>query len=233
MKRRILLVDDEVAVLLTMRAVLEISGYDVETAASAREGKARLKTRQYDMVITDMRMESDQAGREVIVAARTAVYHPAVALLTAYPLDEADALSMGADKMLVKATHTRVLLEQLERLFTSHEAKLKKLETGGAAAGHAAGFAAGMAAAAQPVTSEDAQSDVKTTRRRTSQTSAKPTAAIQKAAVRKAAAQKTVAKKAVAKKVVAKKSSARKAVGRKATAVGKKPAKGKSKSAAR
>src|SRR5665213_841349 len=123
MKRRILLVDDEVAVLLTMRAVLEISGYDVETAASAREGKARLKTRQYDMVITDMRMESDQSGREVIVAARTASYHPAVALLTAYPLDEADALNMGADKMLVKATHTRVLLEQLERLFVSHEAR--------------------------------------------------------------------------------------------------------------
>ena len=145
-KRRILLVDDEVAVLLTMKAVLEISGFDVDTAASAREGKARLKARVYDMVITDMRMESDQAGREVIVAARTAAYHPAVALLTAFPLDEADALSMGADKMLVKATHTRVLLGQLDKLFASHAAKLKKLESAGPAAGLAAGFAAGMAA---------------------------------------------------------------------------------------
>ena len=36
MKRRILLVDDDVAVLLTMKAVLEISGFDVVTAASAR-----------------------------------------------------------------------------------------------------------------------------------------------------------------------------------------------------
>ncbi len=41
MKRRILLVDDEVAVLLTLKAVLEISGFDVDTAASAREGKSR------------------------------------------------------------------------------------------------------------------------------------------------------------------------------------------------
>ncbi len=147
MKRRILLVDDEVAVLLTMKAVLEISGFDVETAASAREGKSKLKTREYDMVITDMRMESEQAGREVIVAARTAPYHPAVALLTAFPLEEEDAITMGADKMLVKATHTRVLLQQLDKLFDSHGAKLKKLESAGPGAGLAAGFAAGLAAA--------------------------------------------------------------------------------------
>jgi DNA-binding NtrC family response regulator len=62
MKRRILLVDDEVAVLLTLKAVLEISGFDVDTAASAKEGKSRLKTHEYEMVITDMRMESDEAG---------------------------------------------------------------------------------------------------------------------------------------------------------------------------
>ena len=40
MKRRILLVDDEVAVLLTLKAVLEISGFDVEMASSAREAKS-------------------------------------------------------------------------------------------------------------------------------------------------------------------------------------------------
>ena len=43
MKRRILLVDDEVAVLLTMKAILEISGFDVDTAASARDGKLKLR----------------------------------------------------------------------------------------------------------------------------------------------------------------------------------------------
>lgn len=146
MKRRILLVDDEVAVLLTMKAVLEISGFDVDTAASAREGKSRLKTRTYDMVITDMRMESDEAGREVIVAARTASYHPAVALLTAFPMADDDWQNMGADKMLVKPMQTRALIQQIEKLMENHQAKLKKLESGGVAAGLAAGFAAGIAA---------------------------------------------------------------------------------------
>jgi len=149
MKRRILLVDDEVAVLLTLKAVLEISGFDVDTAASGREGKSRLKTRQYEMVITDMRMESDESGREVIVAARTAPYHPAVALLTAFPVADEDWQDMGADKMLVKPMQTRILIGQIEKLLEAHQAKLKKLESQGAAAGLAAGFAAGLAAASK------------------------------------------------------------------------------------
>ena len=148
MKRRVLLVDDEVAVLLTMKAVLEISGFDVDTAASAREAKLSLKKHTYDMVITDMRMESDEAGREVIVAARTAPYHPAVALLTAFPVADEDWQGMGADKMLVKPMQTRILIQQIEKLLETHQAKLAKLAAAGVGAGIAAGFAAGLAAAA-------------------------------------------------------------------------------------
>ena len=125
MKRRILLVDDDVAVLLTLKAVLEISGFDVDTAASGREGKHKLRTHEYHMIITDMRMESDAAGREVIAAARSASYHPAIAMLTAFPLADEDWQSTGADKMLVKPMQTRILLEQIEKLLGSHEAKLK------------------------------------------------------------------------------------------------------------
>jgi DNA-binding response OmpR family regulator len=124
MRRRILLVDDEVAVLLTLKAVLEISGFDVDTAASAREGVSKLHTREYQMLITDMRMEHDVAGVEVIRAARAAAYRPAVALLTAFPVAEEDWQEMGADRLLVKPMHTRILLQQIEDLITSHENKL-------------------------------------------------------------------------------------------------------------
>jgi len=124
MKRRILLVDDEVAVLLTLKAVLEISGFEVDTAASAREGKLKLRSNEYSMVISDMRMESDRAGEEILDAARNAPYHPAIALLTAYPLAEEDWQEMGADQMLVKPMHTRILLEQVEGLLAAHEQKI-------------------------------------------------------------------------------------------------------------
>jgi DNA-binding response OmpR family regulator len=127
MRRRILLVDDEVAVLLTLKAVLEISGFDVDTAASGREGVSKLHTREYHMLITDMRMEHDVAGVEVIKAARSAAYHPAVALLTAFPVAEEDWQEMGADQLLVKPMHTRILLQQIEDLIGSHERKLAQL----------------------------------------------------------------------------------------------------------
>ena len=124
MRRRILLVDDEVAVLLTLKAVLEISGFDVDTAASAREGVSKLHTREYHMLITDMRMEHDVAGVEVIKAARAAAYHPCVALLTAFPVAEEDWQEMGADQLLVKPMHTRILLQQIEDLIATHEKKM-------------------------------------------------------------------------------------------------------------
>ena len=139
MKRRILLVDDEVAILLTLKAVLEISGFDVETAASAREAKTKLRSREYHMIITDMRMENEAAGTDVIQAARSAPYHPAVALLTAFPVDEEGWDGVGPDKILVKATQTRVLLQQIEKLFAAHAAKLSKLAVQVAGDGPVAG----------------------------------------------------------------------------------------------
>src|SRR5579871_1474399 len=105
MKRRILLVDDEIAVLLTLKAVLEISGFDVDTATSGLDGRHKLRGKTYDMVITDMRMEHEEAGRDVVSFARTLPTPPAIALLTAFPVADDDWQGMGADKMLVKPMH--------------------------------------------------------------------------------------------------------------------------------
>jgi len=85
MKRRILLVDDELAILLTLRAILEMNGFEVDTAASSKEAQHKLKSAVYEMVITDMRMETETSGYDVIRAARQQPYDPATALLTAYP----------------------------------------------------------------------------------------------------------------------------------------------------
>lgn len=163
-KRRVLLVDDEVPVLLTMKAVLEISGFDVDTATSAREGKSRIKNREYEMIITDMRMESDAAGREVIHAARTASYHPAVALLTAYPMADEDWQDMGADKMLVKPMQVDKLIQQLEKLLVNHAAKLSRISVaaagGSGAVAKKPGSKSGAAAKSAPSEAADSPSGV-------------------------------------------------------------------------
>jgi DNA-binding response OmpR family regulator len=189
MRRRILLVDDEVAVLLTLKAVLEISGFDVDTAASAREGVSKLHTREYQMLITDMRMEHDVAGVEVIKAARSAAYHPAVALLTAFPVAEEDWQEMGADQLLVKPMHTRILLQQIEDLINSHERKLADL---------------GITPAAAPATPSPAAA--KKTPAKKSAAKKPPT---KKAAPKKPAKKAIAKKKAVAKKTLAKSAKAK------------------------
>ena len=175
-----------------MKAVLEISGFEVDTAASAVEGKLKLKRHEYHMVITDMRMEQDTSGREVILAARSAPYHPAVALLTALPFSDEDWQEMGADKMLVKPMQTASLIRQLEQLLERHTANLARSSEV-------------HAAIAKPKVAK--------------KVAAKK--AMKKSAAKRLASKKLPAKKAVAKKVVAKKAAVKKVIAKK-TAVKKK-----------
>jgi DNA-binding response OmpR family regulator len=121
MKRRILLADDELAILLTLKAILEIHGFEVETAASAEEAIAKLQTGSYHMVITDMKMEHEKSGYEVIRAAKETVYDPAVAILTAFPMLGSEWKKEGAQSMLVKPMNTDDLLRQIDALLIQHE----------------------------------------------------------------------------------------------------------------
>ena len=121
MKRRILLVDDELAIQLTLKAILEMNGFEVETAASAREAIQRLNDSEYQMVITDMRMETETAGYDVVRAARRQPYNPATAILTAFPGLGTEWKEKGAQSLLVKPVGTEDLLRQLECLLISHE----------------------------------------------------------------------------------------------------------------
>ena len=123
MKRRILLVDDELPILLTLKAILEINGFEVDTAGSGREGSEKLNSSEYHMVITDMRMEHEQSGYDVIRMARGMAYYPAVAILTAYPVSGQEWQKQGADSMLVKPMNTNDLLRQIEALLVTHEDK--------------------------------------------------------------------------------------------------------------
>jgi len=207
-KRRVLLVDDEVSILLTIKAVLEISGFEVDTAASAVEGKLKLKRHEYHMVITDMRMEHDASGREVILAARSAPYHPAVALLTALPFSDEDWQEMGADKMLVKPMQTASLIWQLEQLLEKHTANLARSSEA-------------LAAAAKPkkkvAPAKKAAVTKKVVAKKTVKKSAAKRLASKKLPVKKAVAKKVAVKKVVAKKTTAKKTTVKKTAVKKKT----------------
>ncbi len=143
MKRRILVVDDDLAVQLTLKAVLELHGFEVETAGSSAEALARMESGVYQMVISDLRMETEEAGLEVIRAARRQAYDPATALLTAYPpsgqhwrgdyqngahrngesRNGEDWTAENSDSLLIKPLGTGDLLRQVEALLIRHADK--------------------------------------------------------------------------------------------------------------
>ena len=121
MKRRILVVDDEAAVRLTLKTVLEMHGFEVHTANSAAEAIVRLEVEPYHMVITDLKMESEYAGWQVVRAAREVKDPPATAILTAYPHLGSNGNDPGAQSILVKPVGTKDLIRQIEALLVSHE----------------------------------------------------------------------------------------------------------------
>lgn len=81
---RVLLVDDDPTSRLTLQTVLEASGYHVDSAASAAEAVGKLDEQEYQLVLSDLQMESPQAGLKVLAHARMMDYKPATALVTTY-----------------------------------------------------------------------------------------------------------------------------------------------------
>jgi len=83
---RILVIDDEEAVRSAVKRRLERDGYRVDTAESQTVGIESIKTHSphYDVVVTDMVMESPTSGLEVLQAALTTDVFSEVIVLTAY-----------------------------------------------------------------------------------------------------------------------------------------------------
>jgi CheY-like chemotaxis protein len=122
MKTRLLLVDDEPSILTTLETLLELWEFQVETAGSAAEAIAKLNASCYDMIITDLRMESDDAGFQVARAARETEYQPAVAILTAFPLLAQDWKKHGVQGLFMKPTRVLDLVRQIEAILAVRQA---------------------------------------------------------------------------------------------------------------
>ncbi len=63
----------------------------MDSAASAAEAVGKLDERQYELVLSDLQMESPQAGLKVLAHARLMDYKPATAILTTYQSKRPDA----------------------------------------------------------------------------------------------------------------------------------------------
>lgn len=83
---RILVIDDEEAVRSAVRRRLERDGYKVDTSETQADGIQAIAEHKpaYDVVVTDMVMESPTSGLEVLQAALTSDIFTELIVLTAY-----------------------------------------------------------------------------------------------------------------------------------------------------
>ena len=79
---RVLVVDDDPASRLTLQTVLEAGGYRVDGAATAAEAVGKMDNQEYELILSDLQMESPEAGLRVIAHAQLMRYEPATALVT-------------------------------------------------------------------------------------------------------------------------------------------------------
>ncbi|MGY8810355.1 MAG: sigma-54-dependent response regulator transcription factor AlgB [Pseudomonadales bacterium] len=102
-KGRILLVDDEPAILRTFRYCLEDEGYHVATAATALQAESVLHTQVFDLCFLDLRLGEDN-GLDVMAKMRVIAPWMRVVIVTAHSaVDTAvDAMQAGASDYLVK-----------------------------------------------------------------------------------------------------------------------------------
>src|SRR5438552_11453160 len=138
MQGRVLVVDDEKAMVLALKGLLGKEGYHVETAGSGEEALRRIETGSFHVVITDLSMNG-VGGMQVLEHARRVDPDLAVVMITAYGSEKiaVQAMKLGAvdyvpkpfdndelrlvvrrvmDTVLLRRDHRR-LLEQVERAF--------------------------------------------------------------------------------------------------------------------
>lgn len=113
---KVLLVDDESAVLRACAEALRRRGAVVETASSGREGVARVRDGAWDAIISDISMP-DLSGIELLKAVRAHDLEVPVILMTGKPdLDSAiHAVEHGAYRYLTKPVSMDHLWEVTQR----------------------------------------------------------------------------------------------------------------------
>ncbi|MFN4179520.1 MAG: response regulator [Armatimonadota bacterium] len=103
---KILVVDDEELAREAIKLRLERDGHQVDTAANEAEAIEKIRTSNppYDVIITDMVMESENSGLEVLKAALLRDVLTEVIVLTAYGsvANAVECLKRGAYDYLEK-----------------------------------------------------------------------------------------------------------------------------------
>ena len=120
---KLLFVDDEEGIRLTLPLLLHARGFDVRVAASVPEALSEIKTHKFDVLLSDLNIGEDGDGFTVIRAMRRAHPNCIAILLTGYPAFETavQAIEDEVDGYLVKPADINSLVSTIERKLRSRK----------------------------------------------------------------------------------------------------------------
>ncbi len=115
-KPKILVVDDEVNVLLTMTSILQQEGYDVDGVRDGASAIKAIRERYYDLVLTDLNMPGVD-GLAVLAEVRKRSPATVTLMITGYGSVESaiEAVQLGAYEYLLKPTEVADLKQAVRR----------------------------------------------------------------------------------------------------------------------
>ncbi len=131
---RVLIIDDERPVLMTLEALLKRHGYQVETAPTAAQGLKVLKSKSPTLVLLDLRLP-DADGLEMLDRIKTELPKVQVIILTAHDSlhNAIESMKRGAYHFISKPYAPEELLslveKALETQFLLREAKELRAKT--------------------------------------------------------------------------------------------------------
>jgi len=83
MPKSVIVIDDEKVVCDMTKLVLSIEGYEVETFTDSKKALERIKEKEFDLVITDLKME-DVDGMDILKTVNKLYPNTKVIMITAY-----------------------------------------------------------------------------------------------------------------------------------------------------
>lgn len=117
------MVDDDPTSRLTLQTVLQAGGYRVDAAASAAEAVGKMDEQEYELVLSDLQMESPEAGLKVLAHARMMDYKPATAIVTTYQNSHQATRPVKQSRMLIKPEDIPGLLGKVANLISERAAR--------------------------------------------------------------------------------------------------------------
>lgn len=124
---RVLFVDDEPSILVTLSAILEGKGFDVTTASSVPEALQHINSAKFEVLISDLNIGEPGDGFTVVSAMRRVQPEASTFIITGYPDFESALLAIRnqVDDYFTKPANVNLLVERISQRIATPNPRMR------------------------------------------------------------------------------------------------------------